>query len=368
MSLFACKKVYQIVKIKGIFLSFLQIVFYGMAMSSCSNIPYRGKEVVGADEFVLDSYQIRKGKFSILELEGKKMSSLPPYLLEEYPDTIEEGDVLKVALYNPRRLDLSTCVEEIGHKIGYVVTNGNIELPGLPPIRVANLTIEKARRKMESAYGLEVADTEIFLGYQERKLRKVEMIGLVKNPSISIDGQTRLFDVLCRAQIPTDANLFKSYVVRDGQLLPVDLHQLVVEGDMSQNIVMRGGDKLYIAPPQAATLMVMGEVGKEQLVNLPSGYMPLREALALAGGIPYTGNKRSIQVIRGNVISPKIYTLSWEHVVQLPTQSLLVMPGDIVYVAATPIAQWNRFVTQIFPTLTGIELLRKGVAGVVAVP
>ena len=96
-------------------------------------------------------------------------------------------------------------------------------------------------------------------------------------------------------------------------------------------------------------------------------FLSLREALTRAGGIPYTGDKRFIQVVRGNILRPKIYTLNWQHVMRLPTSSLLLMPGDIVYVAATPITEWNRFITQIFPTLTGIELFRKGMSGVVAI-
>ena len=43
---------------------------------------------------------------------------------------------------------------------------------------------------------------------------------------------------------------------------------------------------------------------------------------------------------------------------------MLLMPGDIVYVAATPITEWNRFVSQILPTLVGIDLIAKGAKGV----
>ena len=136
---------------------------------------------------------------------------------------------------------------------------------------------------------------------------------------------------------------------------------------MSQNIVMRSGDKIYIAEPSATTLMVMGEVRQEKVIDLPNGFMSLRQALAMSGGIPFTGDKGFIQIIRGNVVRPKIYTLDWKHIIRLPSSSLLLMPGDIVYVAATPITEWNRFVTQVFPTLTGIELFRKGVSGVVAI-
>ena len=122
---------------------------------------------------------------------------------------------------------------------------------------------------------------------------------------------------------------------------------------------------VYIAEAAASTLMVMGEVKKERVIELPAGFISLREALAKAEGIAPTGDKGVIQVIRGNILRPKIYTLNWHHVMRLPTSSMLLMPGDIVYVAATPITEWNRFVNQIFPTLTGIELFRKGVGGVV---
>jgi polysaccharide export outer membrane protein len=135
--------------------------------------------------------------------------------------------------------------------------------------------------------------------------------------------------------------------------------KLLKEGDMQQNIVMRGGDKIYIAEPSASSLMVMGEVIRERVVNLPTGSMSLRHALAEAGGIPFTGDKSYIQVIRGNIAKPKIYTLSWEHVIHLSNESLLLMPGDIVYVAAKPITEWNRFISQLLPSFGGLEVVGK---------
>ena len=45
----------------------------------------------------------------------------------------------------------------------------------------------------------------------------------------------------------SNANLFMSYVIREGRPLPIDLYKLMNEGDMDQNIVMRGGDKIFIA-------------------------------------------------------------------------------------------------------------------------
>ncbi len=336
-------------------------------LGGCSNTPYKGTDVVGADEFVIDSYKINAGKLSILEMEGKPLMTLNPDLLEEYTNTIDNGDVLKISLFQPEGGKLAGAVQAIGDAIGYTVSSGKITLPDLKPIEVKGLTLSKAKERIQEAYDNEVDGIEVFLAFSRRNVKKIELAGMVSQSSISVNGKLRLFEVLAQAKVPPNANLFKSYLVRDGRPVPVDMNKLVKDGDMSQNVVMRGGDKLYIAESSASTLMVMGEVRQEKVIEVPSGSLPLRTALAMAGGIPYTGDKGVIQVIRGNILRPKIYTLNWKHVMRLPTSSMLLMPGDIVYVAATPITEWNRFVVQIFPTLTGIELFRKGVAAVVAI-
>ncbi len=318
-----------------------------------------GKDLFGADEFVLDSYKIREGKFSILEMEGRPLEDLDEEWLEEYQDRIAEDDVLLISLYHPKRSEIVSAVQNIGSSVGYRVVNGQIRLPDTLPIHVAGLTLEEARQKIQDHYNDQISDTEVFLTYRERIERKVELAGLTALSSVPVNGKMRLFDLLSKAKIPIDANLFKSYVIREGKMLPVDMYKLLKEGDMQQNIVMRGGDKIYIAEPSAATMMVMGEVGRERVISLPSGFLPLRQALAEAGGIPYTGDKSYIQVIRGNIANPKIYTVNWEHVIHLPNESLLVMPGDIVYVAAKPITEWNRFISQLLPSFSGVDVMFK---------
>ncbi|MBX7066456.1 MAG: polysaccharide biosynthesis/export family protein [Parachlamydiales bacterium] len=329
-----------------------------LCLASCSG-PYMGKGLFGADEFVMDSYKIREGKFSILEMEGLCTDELDENLLEEYEDQIHENDMLQIALYHPKRTDLVQAVASIGGSIGYRVTNGQIRLPDAPPIHVAGLTLDQARQKIEQFYNEQIQDTEVFVAYRERIERKVELMGLTGMSSVPVDGKLRLYDMLSKARIPIDANLFKSYVLRDGRMLPVDMRKLIREGDMSQNIVMRGGDKVFIAEAHSASLMVMGEVARERTISLPNGFMPLRQALAESGGIPFTGDKSYIQVIRGSICKPKIYTVSWEHVIHLPNDSLLLMPGDIVYVAAKPITEWNRFISQLLPSFSGVDVMFK---------
>lgn len=310
--------------------------------------------VMGADEFVMDSYQIRQGKFSILELEGKEVYCLPPDAMNEYRDVIAEDDILNIAVYHPTRKDLMESIQFINETVGgFRVYQGCVDLPDISQVRVAGCTLDEARAKLQLKYREQIHDVEVFVTYKDRLTRKVELAGMVMTPTVPVDGKIRLYEVIAKAHIPPDANLFMSYVMRDGCPLPIDLHQLINEGDMCQNIVMRGGDKIFIANPADSTVLLMGELRNPRALNLPYGYISLREALVAAGGIPFTGDRKQIQVIRGNLPCPKIYVLSWEHIIHLPNDSLLLMPGDTVFVSETPITQWNRFIEQLLPSFQG---------------
>ena len=134
--------------------------------------------------------------------------------------------------------------------------------------------------------------------------------------------------------MPSNTNLFKSYVVRDNKLLFVDFVKLIRNGDMSQNIIMKGGDKIYIAAPCESYIMVIGAVKKEKVINVTDGTMSLKKAIAEAGGVSFAGGMASVQVVRGGSAFPKKYILNWEQIMSLPNDSLLLMNGDLVYVTS----------------------------------
>ena len=334
---------------------FFAYIFLILICAGCYR-PCHDYAVMGPDEFVIDSYTIKQGKFSILEMEGICVEELSEDAMCEYQDTVGEDDILNILLYHPKRKDLMEAFQFINKNVGgFRVVDGKVDLPDIPAVPVEGLTLEEARQRLQDEFRTQIADVELFVTYENRLSRKVELIGMVGQPNVPIDGKIRLYDVLAKARIPPDANLFLSYVVRDGCPLAVDLYKLINEGDMCQNIVMRAGDKIFIANKLDSSVMVMGEVNTPRPVHLPYGFISLREALVYAGGIPFTGDKRHIQVIRGNLQCPKIYVLAWEHIIHLPNDSLLLIPGDTVYVSATPITEWNRFISQLLPSAQAFQ-------------
>lgn len=324
-------------------------------LASCSR-PCCNYNVVGPDEFVTDSYRIRQGKLAILEMVGEEVDYLPHDAMYEYEDTIAEDDILNIALYHPARKELREAFEYINNSVGgFRVTDGTIDLPDIPPVQVVGLTIKEAQAILLEEIQKHYQDAEIFISYKNRLSRKVELAGNVKIPAVPVDGKIRLYEVLAKAGISRDANLFMSYVIRDGRPLALDLHRLMNEGDMDQNIVMRGGDKVFIANSSDAVVMVMGEVNSPSAIDVPYGFITLPEAIVRAKGIPYTGDRCSIQIIRGDMQCPKIYVISWDHIVNLPNRSMLLIPGDTVYVSEKPITQWNRFISQLTPSIYGVR-------------
>src|SRR5690606_9276909 len=124
--------------------------------------------------------------------------------------------------------------------------------PDIEPVTVAGLTLLEAQNRMREEIQRHYQDAEIFIAYKDRLQRKVELSGNIGLPLVPVDGKIRLYEVLSTAKMGRDANLFMSYVSREGRHLPVDLYRLMNQGDMDQNVVMKGGDKVFIANPHDA--------------------------------------------------------------------------------------------------------------------
>lgn len=310
------------------------------------------------DDFITDSKIIyANGKFGVEEIQGKEINKGSPDLLIPFEDKIVEEDILQVIIYHPNRADWMNTINTFNNQKGGVsVKNGMIKLPGIEPIKVEGLTLQQAKEVVRSHLREEVHDTDVFISFRERKTNSVLLCGIVAASLIPVDGKTRLYEIISRARIPAEANLFASYILRDGCPLGVDMYRLMKLGDLSQDIVMRGGDKIYIAAPHDRFAVVMGDATAQRTVPLPAGFMSIREAIAHSHGMPYTAS-RTVLVIRGGVSSPRIYTLSLDCIINEPNKNLLLIPGDIVYISLKPISNWNQFIGELSGTLSALPFI-----------
>ena len=88
------------------------LMLVSLLLAGCA-APCHDYPVMGADEFVIDSYTIRQGKLAILEMEGLEIEEMPSDAMDEYQDTIAEDDLLNIVIYHPKRRDSDGAIEFI---------------------------------------------------------------------------------------------------------------------------------------------------------------------------------------------------------------------------------------------------------------
>jgi protein involved in polysaccharide export with SLBB domain len=108
-----------------------------------------------------------------------------------------------------------------------------------------------------------------------------------------------------------------------------------------------------VAVFRSKKIYVMGEVAKPGLQPISDSPLTLADALNLAGGLnSYAADPRQIFVIRGEPTTPKVYWLN----AKSPTSILLaqqfqLQAQDIIFVATSDLARWNRGLGELLPSI-----------------
>lgn len=323
------------------------LIYLVLLLMSCT--PIYEETFYDEEEFIRDSAKIAQRK-------GKMENQFGDCSFER-EDILQEGDRLTLFLHCPKRPEWVSAIRQISDQTDFVISQGQLSLPYIGSVETEGLTLAELKASIQESYQCYFPAIQVFLDFKKRKERFVSIIGTNKS-IVPIQGEISLFQVLAQAELPSSCNLHQSYVMRQGEKLPIDLYQLVYEGSEKDNILMHGGDQIFIADGGSESVMVTGEVSQPGLIEVPNGGISLREALAQAGGISFTGSRNHLQVIRGNLVPPKVYSISWERMLSASNERLLLMPGDVVVVSAKPVTQWNRLINDLQPSLNAVQFIR----------
>jgi protein involved in polysaccharide export with SLBB domain len=133
-------------------------------------------------------------------------------------------------------------------------------------------------------------------------------------------------------------DLANSFIMRDGQLLPIDMERLFHLGDLSQNIYLQPGDYIYIRPAVAREIYVLGAVLYPNVV--PHGAKAsVVSAIASVGGPVRYAYLQRVAVIRGSISNPSIAIVNYQAMIKGKAPDVHLQPGDIVYV---PFVPWQK--------------------------
>jgi hypothetical protein len=134
------------------------------------------------------------------------------------------------------------------------------------------------------------------------------------------------------------ADLGHSFIIRNGERLPINFEKLFLEGDLSQNTSIEPNDYLYFASAAVNDIYVLGEV----MVPGPIGFVPnatVMTAIADRGGYAEKAYKRKVLVIRGSLNEPETFIIDTGAVLEATKKDFKLQPRDIVYVSRRPWAK-----------------------------
>lgn len=271
------------------------------------------------------------------------------------------NDIIAVTVYlHP---DLSAPAPGVGGNVGGVLitSDGTAELPLIGNIMLGGMTLDQARQAITSAYASYVQDPKVAVQLVEAQSLSYYLLGAFTQPGVKYPvHQLTLLEALAlggSVDIPK-ADLYQAYVAQGSVKLPVDLYALLINGDLSQNILLASGDAIVIPSSETENAFVFGAVTKPGAVEFQSGGLSLLQALSVAGmDLPsYTDAQLSkIHIIRAHGRSAQFIIVDAKATMDGRALPFALEPGDIVFVPPTGVATWNQVLSEILPSLQTVS-------------
>jgi polysaccharide export outer membrane protein len=214
---------------------------------------------------------------------------------------IGAGDIIRISVFQNPELTLETRVGD----------TGTITFPLIGPVAVGGLAIPSAEQRIAGQLrdGGYVVQPQVSILLLQVRGSQVAVLGLVGRPGrYPIETtNTKLSDMLAIAGgiSPAGADVLILTGVRDGKPLrmEIDVPTMFQKGDLSQDILLRGGDIVYV--DRAPLFYIYGEVQRPGSYRIERG-MTLRHALAQAGGVSLRGTERGLRLYRRDAVGKTV--------------------------------------------------------------
>lgn len=339
-----------------------------LVLAGCApTIHFRSQEQAGTDEPAPPTEMITEKLIATerqqhreeanADLEKLLVPNPPPY-------AIGSGDVLSIVVWdhpelagnamNPGNI-LPDASGANSSPPGFVVDyQGRIQYPLIGMVGVEGLTEEQARALLTTRLAKYLANPNVTLRVQSFRSKRVYIDGEVKSPGLQAinDIPMTLVEAINRSGgLLPSADQSRIVLERGEQRYRINLRDLVQKGINPGSVMLAPGDVVRVHSRDESKVFVSGEVLTPKALTMHDGRLTLNEALGESGGIsPLSGDARQVYVVRKTPERTRVFQLDARVAGSLAmAESFELQPKDIVYVAATPLANWNRNLSLLIP-------------------
>ncbi len=248
-----------------------------------------------------------------------------PLLAAEY--VIGAADVLFISVLGHKDLDT----------VSSVTPGGKISFPLVGDVQAAGLTAEELADRLARALSEKIKSPVVSVSLREINSYRVYVLGGVARPGVlSSKSEITLLQALALAGgVTPGADLTLGYVARGNRRLDADFRKLVMQGDLSQNIILKPEDVVVVPASPKNAVFVMGEVKNPGTIPLEqeSG-LTILQVLARAGGFSQFAKPSRTVIIREEGSGKQIIPVDVEKIMDNPqgAKDVVLKPGDVVFV------------------------------------
>lgn len=205
--------------------------------------------------------------------------------------TMGPGDVLRIQLWGKENQNLELSVSR----------DGTISFPDSGPLSVAGLSFDEARAQIRKRVSEQYIGVQASVSLGELRSMRVFVLGEARNPgSYTVSSLSTITNALyVSGGIKQTGSLRNVQHKRDGKLLgTLDLYELLLKGDSSNDNRLQAGDVIFI-PPVGKRVGIEGEVYRPALYEM-DGESTLSQLISMAGGLTPQAYPQRINIERTN--------------------------------------------------------------------
>ena len=285
----------------------------------------------------------------------------------DYDYRIGKGDILNITVYNHPELTIPAGSMRSAQESGnWVHNDGTIFYPYIGKVKVEGMRVSEIREVISKRLAKYIESPQVDVTVAGFRSQRVYVTGEVQQPGVlpvTNVPMTLIEAVSAAGGLTPEADWTEVTLTRNGAEQRFNLRALYQQGNTDQNILLQPNDVLHVARNDQNKVFVLGEVRQPKSYMMGRSGMTLAEALADAGGwFEATADAEGVFVIRaadpntGRIAD--VYQLNAQNATALVlAEQFKLQQRDIVYVTAAPVARWNRVISQLLPSITGLYSL-----------
>jgi len=208
---------------------------------------------------------------------------------------VGEDDELEISVYGDSDLAKTQTVRP----------DGKIAFPLVGDVTAAGLTPDELREQITRGIAKYVRNPRVTVLIKKYSSKRVNILGQVKTPGVlGLSSDISLLEGISRVGgVTENADLRGAVLLREGQMQPVNFDQLLRQGDLSQNVLLRRNDVILIPDVRDKKVFVLGQVGTPQVLSLRPG-VTLVEAISRAAGVTDNADLQAALLLRHRQVVP----------------------------------------------------------------